>query len=341
MDDALVDVIILNYRNVDLTLTCLASVDALDYPDVRVVVVDNGSGDGSADRLWAVLRQRSGAIRHAPSVNAHGLGEAISGDITGAPAVLVESPTNHGYGAGVNAGLRFVMEHDRPTYIWVLNNDVVVARDSLSRLVERATRDPHLGLLGCDERRAFDDGTLSDEVLSQGGFLTNDRWTGQFWSNLETVPAGSRRHHSIEANLIAPNGAAVFVSTAFLATTGLFPEYTFLSYEEIDLGLRARRAGFEVGYSPDAHIWHRHSATSPRNEYLLSRARMLVARRYRPWTLPVGLAYALARAGRMSVSAGLRKDVWPSLLGTLDGLWGKADRYPDLTPLSEQIPPSA
>ena len=111
--------IVLDYNGRDVTLQALASLTAQDYPACDVVVVDNGSSDGS-----------EAAIRAAyPGV------------------AVVRSEQNLGPSGGGNLGFRWALEHGYD-YALMLNNDIEVAPDFVRRLVEAAEADPKIGLVG-------------------------------------------------------------------------------------------------------------------------------------------------------------------------------------------------
>ena len=102
----LVYVVMLTWNQRGDTLECLESVEAIKYPAFRVVLVDNGSTDGTA--------------------------EAVAGRF---PAVeVVANPQNLGFAAGANVGLRYALQHGAD-YAFLLNNDTVVDPAVLDVLV--------------------------------------------------------------------------------------------------------------------------------------------------------------------------------------------------------------
>ena len=103
MTEPKVYIVILNWNGWQDTLECLASVVKLNYQNYQVVVVDNGSTDGSVGRIkeW-IASQRA------------------------ARALLVETGKNLGYAGGNNAGLRYGLARGDLAYAWVLNNDTTV-----------------------------------------------------------------------------------------------------------------------------------------------------------------------------------------------------------------------
>lgn len=118
-----VAVVVLNWNGWPDTLRCLDSLAGLTYPACRVLVVDNGSTDGSPTILRA----------HRPDLD------------------LLALDRNLGFAGAVNRGARRALA-DGAELVWLLNNDTVVAADALSRLVAAAREHPQAGLFGCDLR---------------------------------------------------------------------------------------------------------------------------------------------------------------------------------------------
>lgn len=114
-----VDVVVLNWNGWQDTLACLASLARLDYPDFRLLVVDNGSNDGSAAKISAAM----------PGVE------------------LLQTGANLGFGGGCNAGLRHALAGDAE-YVWLVNSDATVDSRALSALVKVADQNPALGSVG-------------------------------------------------------------------------------------------------------------------------------------------------------------------------------------------------
>lgn len=116
----LLSIVVVTWNNRDLNRVCLDSVLArTEWPRREVVVVDNGSTDGTAE-LLRTLAERDASVR---------------------PVFL---PENRGYPAAANAGLAAA----RGRWLVLLNNDTVVTRGWASTLVRHLVRDPRLGLVG-------------------------------------------------------------------------------------------------------------------------------------------------------------------------------------------------
>src|SRR4051794_37273189 len=112
-----VAIVVLNWNDGAATLACLGALRSIDYPNIAVIVVDNGSTDGSAQR-----------IRDSAFVD------------------LVVNPTNLGFTGGVNVGIARAMA-TTADYVWLLNSDATTQPDVLSRLVATAETDERIGLV--------------------------------------------------------------------------------------------------------------------------------------------------------------------------------------------------
>jgi len=114
-----VAVIVLNWNGWRDTLECLASLEKLDYPNYQVVVVDNGSTDGSEERIRDSYSNVS----------------------------MLQTGANLGFAGGNNAGIEYALQHDAG-YVWLLNNDTIVDPEALTELIAVAESDEKVGLVG-------------------------------------------------------------------------------------------------------------------------------------------------------------------------------------------------
>lgn len=239
-------IIVLNWNGLADTLECLESLAHLDYPAYEVVVVDNGSTDGSVE-----------AIRvRFPRVT------------------LIETGENLGFAGGNNVGLRYALKLGAD-YALLLNNDTVVAPDFLRLLVQTAEADPAAGIAGptiyyYDQPRV---------IWSAGGAIDWQR--GQTWMmDVNERDVGQFGQEPRQVDFVT--GCALLVKRAVLERGGLLDERFFVYYEETEWCVRTRRAGFKIVHVPPAHIWHKISpaaqADSPLIHYYMTRNRLLFLR---------------------------------------------------------------
>jgi len=287
-------IIVVHYRNWRDTLECLETIFRLDWPNFRVLLVDNGSADGSLDmiRSWA---QGKGPPRWQPARwHDHPLDKPIPYVMTDAdggpsrgggqddtPLVMVPLGRNAGYAAGANAAMRMVREAGNAKYVWLLNNDTVVDRAALNELINTAEADDRIGMVG--SRLLHYDRPEAVQMLGGGTF---NRWRGQT-RHAGEAPAVEGCPSSLSLDYIC--GASMLVRMDLLASVGLMDERYFLYCEDLDWGLRARRDNWKLAYCPSSVVWHKGGGSiphkSPAQDYYAVRNSLLLTMRYYPgWT---------------------------------------------------------
>jgi GT2 family glycosyltransferase len=226
---SLVYVVVLNWNGWRDTVRCLASLRASDYPGLHVVVVDNGSTDGSPEHLAPLL-------------------EAPWGE-------LVQAGRNLGFTGGANLGLRLALERGA-AYVFLLNNDAAVAPNCITALVQAAERRPEAGFIGPKIVWAQE----PERIWSAGMSVAWHRATIEAHHN---APDDGRFD---DCRIVQGlSGCALLVKRAVLERVGLLDERYFAYYEDLDWCLRARPAGFRCLYVGRARVAHVGSATSNPN----------------------------------------------------------------------------
>lgn len=279
-----VTVVVVTWNGLELTRRCLESLRAqqvADGTELQLVVVDNGSSDGTV-----------AALRDDPDLR------------------LIALPENRGFGGGVNAALRATTGD----VVVLLNNDAVAAPDFVARLVEPFTAGAaHLGattglvLLSGEFVPAAD--TTAPALVGHDGH----RWTRTTNDGVRLInstgnqvtrsgngrdrdwlrPAGTL---AAPAEVFGFNGGCAALSRAALEDVGPFTEPLFMYYEDTELSWRLRRRGWDVRHVPDAVTVHDHAASSGTSSAFFldhnERNRLLVALIHAPWPVVVR---ALAR----------------------------------------------
>jgi GT2 family glycosyltransferase len=238
--------VILNWNQANLTLDCLKSVFALDYPNFKVIIIDNGSKDNSPD----VIRQCFPLVK------------------------VIETGKNLGYSAGNNLGIKAALE-DRADYIMLLNNDTEVERSMLSHLVEISETYPDVGIIGPTIYYA----KPNDVIWSGANYI---KWQQ---GKIERRGMGNKRELnetiSVETTYEADSvdTCAALVKREVLEKVGLMNDIYFINGVDHDLSLRIRKAGYKVVYLPEATVWHKVSAAigqaSAANTYYMTRNHLI------------------------------------------------------------------
>ena len=236
-----VSVVIVNLNGRAMLGDCLRSLWRQEYEDFEVVVVDNGSTDGSMEFLGSLSDQRLRTV-----------------------ALRV----NRGFAAGCNAGIHAATGE----YIATLNNDAQAEPGWLEALVAVLDEDSRTGMcaskiLFAGDRRRID--KVGHLIYMDG--LNHGRGSGE---------VDSGQFDRVE-EVLFPDAAAALYRREMLDQIGLFDELFFAYGDDADLGLRGRIAGWMCIYVPTALVYHIHSATagefSALKAFLIERNRIWVA----------------------------------------------------------------
>lgn len=214
---------------------------------VAVAVLNyNGADDTLAClRSLAALERAPGTVRVVDNASADDSVERIRSEF---PAVDVSvNAANLGFGEGLNPTLARLLDEGWP-WIWLVNNDARAEPDALERLIEHARRHPDAGALGCRVVEA----DPPHAVQSWGGGRIG-WWRGNTRHLID--PAHGSRLDYI-------TGASMLLRADALREIGLFDPRFFVYWEDVDLCLRLRAAGWRLAVAPDAVVHHRLSSTA-------------------------------------------------------------------------------
>lgn len=310
-------VVIVNYKGADDTIECLESLLRCPLP-MRVVVVENGSGDGSAERIAAWAAGTLPATAADPALAALSTPplakplpmrqlepQALASDTARDRLTLIVSPDNLGFAGGNNLGLRHLLADPDMAAFWLLNNDTVATRDAPAALLRRLLAGERMGMCGTIVRHYW----APNRVQALGGFSFN-----LFTGGATALGGDAPATRNFDPATIADAtdfvlGASLGVTRAFLEEVGPMAEEYFLYFEEIDWSARNRKLGdrrFEIGFAHGATIFHKagraigspsaRSVRSAFSDYWLTRSRLrYIWRHHRslwPWHWLLGWAVA-------------------------------------------------
>lgn len=229
--EARVSVVIVNWRAPGETLAAVDSLRAQSRSLHRIYVVDNGSGDGSLEQLEAALSAQSGAV-------------------------VLANADNLGFGGGCNRALVEAV-HDGSDFVWLLNNDARAAPDCLEALLDVASRDAAVGMIG--------------SWLTDPDHPAHDH-SGS-WMRPWLMSCGAvRTSGDLDSHAYSwVTAASVLIRTDALIRTGFFDENFFMYWEDADLAMRIRAAGYRIGIAPGARVIYSagtSSASIPVQRYL-------------------------------------------------------------------------
>jgi len=192
----------------------------LTYPDYEIVVVDNGSIDGSGQRLKT--------------------------EFPGCTYIFNEG--NAGFSKGCNIGIRYALEAGFP-YILLLNNDVVVDAQFIEPLVACCEENPDISM-ATGKIYEFSNPSVFQSVGSNLNIL---RGTATRRGAGET----DRGQYDRPQEISATTGCMTLFLSDFLQREGLLDESFFFGLEDYEISWRARKRGYKIIYVPQSKIWHK------------------------------------------------------------------------------------
>lgn len=253
MQQPIVSIIIANWNGLKFLEKCLASLASQTYRNFEIIIIDNGSNDGSVQ----FIRDKH------PQVN------------------ILENKTNIGFASANNQGIKAA----RGKYIFLLNNDTIIDRDGLYNLVKKADASPlDVGMWAC-KILSLQYPPIIDSV---GGLLISNSGIAKGRGRNEK---DIKQYDKDE--VFIPSACAGMYRKEMLEQIGLFDEDFFAYCEDTDLGFRARLAGWKADSVPDAVVYHYYSGTagrySPIKAYLVERNHIWVALKNFPFSMLVTL----------------------------------------------------
>lgn len=236
-------VVILNYRVTDLTIECLRSLreEVTGTPGFRVAVLENGTGGDAYPRLRA----------------------AVDGNGWGSWVDLTETHPNRGFTGGNNLVIRQALaSSDPPEYVLLLNADTIVKPRALGSLVEAMDARPRAGIAG--SMLLSPEGVVAASPFRFQGVATELDRGMRFgpvskilkpWGLVPPTPAEPCAVDWL-------SGASMILRRQMLDQVGLLDEGLYTYFDDVDLCVRARRAGWEAWFVPESRVIHLESAST-------------------------------------------------------------------------------
>lgn len=276
-----VAVVIPNWNGADLIAEALKSLEKQTYR-ADIVVVDNGSVDESISIIE----------KQFPKV------------------ALIKLPVNTGFDGGVNTGIKHALKSNYDA-VALFNNDAMAKNDWLDHLVKAMNADKKRGivtgkLLRMDKKH-FD---------STGDFYST--WGLPFPRGRNQADTGQ---YDTAEEVFSATGGATLYRINMLKEIGIFDERFFAYIEDIDIGFRARLAGWKVWYEPKAEAYHHVSATSSKlgsfSRYHWAKNSLITYFKDMPgWLFWKYLPLFTLQTIRFGISSTLRGGLWAYLRGT-------------------------
>jgi len=298
----LVTVLVLSYNGKHLLSDCLRSYLENSYPSFYLVLIDNGSTDGTKEYVES----------NFPQVK------------------VLRTETNLKYSGGFNFGLKYAFDERNADYVLITNNDVVADNNLISALVETAGKNKEAGfVMGKVYYHEKPDtfqttGKKYDPVLWNGGHIgQGEKDTGQY--------------DQIAERAWCDDIFWLIKREVYEKTGGYDTEFAFQG-EDFDWQIRAKQLGYKIMYTPHAKLWHKESMTigksSPFKAYYDARNPLIIHMKYRSADefrryFHIRFRQLMSSSFKQMIRLRLRH-VWASLSGMGSAIkWGI--RYKKLT----------
>lgn len=218
-------IILINYKRVDDTIACIESLYHSTYNNFDIILVDNGSNDGSVE----ILKNKF------PNI------------------IIIANQYNFGFSEGNNIGLRTALKNNYK-YFLLLNNDTIVEKDSLSHLIDTIKNQPQIGIVG--SKILYYD--YPDLLWFAGGSFNFNSSKGYHYG-IKEKDIGQYNNYS-ETDYVT--GCCLLTKRDVLENIGLLDPNYFAYLEDVDFCFRAKIGGYSIVYQPKAVIYHKVSTTS-------------------------------------------------------------------------------
>ncbi|MDQ6481562.1 glycosyltransferase family 2 protein [Dyadobacter sp. LHD-138] len=247
-------IIILNWNGYEVTKECLHSLYKINYANYKIILVDNGSVDGSVDKLRA--------------------------DFSDFPVDFVALDKNHGFTGGNNLGIKYAAEKYTPDYFLLLNNDTTVNESFLEIMV--GTFSTNSKCYAVVPKIYYYD--RPDILWYAGGGISKITGIVQHYGiNKKDSP-----EYSIPKEVDFMNGCTALISKESVADLGILDEIFFANSEDADYSLRILNSDHIILYAPEAVIYHKvsHSFKSNKGKwftfYMATRNIIFLQRKHLP-----------------------------------------------------------
>ncbi|GGC48706.1 glycosyltransferase family 2 protein [Haloferax sulfurifontis] len=288
--------VVLNWNNYEDTRRCLESLLGQNYSNLDVILVDNSSTDNSGERLEREFEN----------------------------VTIKYSDSNQGFAGGMNFGIQTAIS-DSADYIWLLNNDVHLPRNTLKNLIPLLESDSNIGILSPTIQTDSADLWFLQGVVDWGLCRVDHSRPDRAINSLpDLLP-----------NQYIPMCASLIRSEVF-EDVGLLPEEYFMYFEDVEFCTEVKEAGYELYTSTNTKITHIGSASSdgdlsPLPTYYNFRNRILLARKYSDKVSSAFWLYYL-----VSILYGITRRLYnrefksaaPLFLGVTDGVKNSEGRGP-------------
>ena len=228
MKEPKIAIIIINWNTYQLTFNCLKSLKACTYNNKTIFLVDNGSKDGSGDKIALEF----------PDI------------------IFIKNEINEGFTGANNKALKVILKQNFD-YVLLLNNDTVVKPNFLSLLEARMDSDQNLAAT----QPLILDFPNKNTIWNAGGSFNS------FFCLFKTRCKGMIYNPKLKIDTYTQwiSGCCILVKIAVIKKVGLLDNRFFIYFEDADWSIRMTNLGYKLGVVPESIIYHHSSGSNVKN----------------------------------------------------------------------------
>lgn len=249
----MVYICVLMWNNSIDTIACIRSLQQLDYKAKKIILVDNNSDKPYLDEVKNDLENNNISLLDIIVDNGFFSNTDVTIPINDNSVIILNNDRNSGYGSGNNVGINYSLAQPDCEYIWILNNDTLLERNALSESVEYCKKNDHIAI--CGSKLIY---YPSDNEV-QGIAGKYHKWTVSTSHIKEVAAVRPGSEGAVTFDYVI--GASMLIKRQVFEKIETFDPKFFLYFEELDLCMRARKAGFNIGTCEASIVYHKESAT--------------------------------------------------------------------------------
>jgi GT2 family glycosyltransferase len=225
----LVYAIVLSWNHMEDTVECLESMTRSNYAPIKFLLVDNASTDSTVE----TVRKKFPIVE------------------------IIQSEKNLGISGGYNLGMKYALEQGA-SYILVANNDIEIDPDMINNLVREMDTDDHIGI-GMPKIYHYygDRNRLWCTGARWRKFIPSVKMTG--------VDAEDNQSYNLARDIEYAPSCCLLLRRELVEAIGYFDTNYFFYNDDWDYSARARKFGFKIRFTPDAHMWHKVSVSTQKS----------------------------------------------------------------------------
>ncbi len=261
---------IINFGTPEHTIECLDSIYKNNHKHFRAVIVDVSNINQSVKKIKHWINEKNDTR-----------------------FVLIQEKENKGFAFANNIGIKYALKKDDCEFIWILNNDTVIDKNSLAGLINCFNKKEDNNKIGFIGSKILD---YKNNTLIQNVGGTFNKWTGySVLLGMGEKDIGQFDNKEFKIDYVI--GASMFCHKSLIENIGLMPADYFLFYEDIDCCLTAQKAGFKNSTCTNSIVYHKQGISTGaklltddshlKNKKHLYLSYLKLYRRHYKWLMPV------------------------------------------------------